>query len=277
VLGATLGGRAALVGVLALLGTPLFAVMGGTSEMAWLSHPEAVYHHLRYIAPTILDERFAGSPILITIPLFTFVGYIMAESKTPDRIVRTARAWLGWLPGGLALVCIVASEFFNVVSTGVTIVAIGGLLYPALRKHQYPEKFSLGLVTIGGSIGFLIPPSLTILIYALVAGLDFNKVFKAGFIPGTIIVVLIYAYSAYTAIKYKGPAREAERARNGALVVGPQVGADDPRPHPRRPRHRSHLARRDGRPSPPSTSSASRCSSTATSRGRTSAASCRRR
>src|ERR1700677_2208752 len=104
---------AALVVALALLGTPLFAIMGGASELAWLLHPDVAQHFLNRIAPTVLDEeRFAGSPILVTIPLFTFVGYVMAESKTPDRIVRASRAVFGWIPGGLAIVCIVASASF---------------------------------------------------------------------------------------------------------------------------------------------------------------------
>src|ERR1700677_385402 len=106
---AVFGGLIAAAGVaLALLGTPLFAVMGGASELAWLLHPDPTQHFLNRIAPTVLDEeRFAGSPILVTIPLFTFVGYVMAESKTPDRLVRASRAVFGWIPGGLAIVCIV--------------------------------------------------------------------------------------------------------------------------------------------------------------------------
>jgi tripartite ATP-independent transporter DctM subunit len=196
-----------LIGVLALIGTPIFALMGGASELCWLTHPDPVYHHLRYIAPTVLDERFAGSPILVTIPLFTFVGYLMAESKTPDRIVQASRAFFGWMPGGLALVCIAASAFFTTLTggSGVTIVAIGGLLYPALRKQKYPDDFSLGLVTTGGSLGLLLPPSLPILVYALVAGIDFAKAFKAALIPGLFIMALLYAYSAYVSIKAKVP------------------------------------------------------------------------
>lgn len=199
------GWAAALIGVLALLGTPLFAVMGGTSQLAWLLHPD--YSNLRFIAPTVLDERFAGSPILVTIPLFTFVGYLMAESKTPDRIVRASRAALGWMPGGLAMVCIVASTFFTTLTggSGVTIVAIGGLLYPALRQQRYPENFSLGLVTTGGSLGLLLPPSLPILIYALVAGIDYGKAFKAGLIPGIMVMVLLGIYSFYIGIKERIP------------------------------------------------------------------------
>jgi tripartite ATP-independent transporter DctM subunit len=162
---------------------------------------------VRYLAPDVLDNRFAGSPILVTIPLFTFVGYLMAESKTPDRIVRASQAVLGWMPGGLAIVCIFSSAFFTTLTggSGVTIVAIGGLLYPALRKQGYPDNFALGLVTTGGSLGLLLPPSLPILIYALVAGIDFNKAFKAGLIPGFLIMVMLSIYSIYVAIKHKVP------------------------------------------------------------------------
>ena len=196
---------AALVVALAFLGTPLFAIMGGASEIAWLLHRDAAYHHLRYIAPTVLDERFAGSPILVTIPLFTFVGYVMAESKTPDRIVRASSAFFGWMPGGLAIVCIVASAFFTTLTggSGVTIVAIGGLLYPALRKQGYSDAFALGLVTTGGSLGLLLPPSLPILVYSLVAGIDFNKTFKAGLLPGVLVMAMLGVYAAYVGLREK--------------------------------------------------------------------------
>jgi tripartite ATP-independent transporter DctM subunit len=199
IVAATAGITVAVVIALALLGTPLFAIMGGASELAWLMHRDAAYHHLRYIAPTVLDERFSDSPILVTIPLFTFVGYVMAESKTPDRIVRASSAFFGWMPGGLAIVCIVASAFFTTLTggSGVTIVAIGGLLYPALRKQGYSDAFSLGLVTTGGSLGLLLPPSLPILVYSLVAGIDFNKTFKAGLIPGFMVMAMLGVYAAY--------------------------------------------------------------------------------
>ncbi|HEY2513126.1 MAG TPA: TRAP transporter large permease, partial [Polyangiaceae bacterium] len=210
--GAAGGVIAAAVVALALLGTPLFAIMGGASELAWLFHRDATFHHLRYIAPTVLDERFSDSPILVTIPLFTFVGYVMAESKTPDRIVRASSAFFGWMPGGLAIVCIVASAFFTTLTggSGVTIVAIGGLLYPALRKQGYSDAFSLGLVTTGGSLGLLLPPSLPILVYSLVAGIDFNKTFKAGLIPGLLVMVLLGIYAAYVGAK-EGVVRERPR------------------------------------------------------------------
>lgn len=192
---------------LTLLGTPLFAIMGGSSELLWLTHANPELRFLRFIAPNVMEERFAGSPILVTIPLFTFVGYMMAESKAPDRIVRASAAFFGWMPGGLAMVCIVASAFFTTLTggSGVTIVAIGGLLYPALRKQGYPDNYALGLVTTGGSLGLLLPPSLPILVYALVAGIDFTAAFKAGLIPGVMIMVLLGIHAAYNGIKHRVP------------------------------------------------------------------------
>ncbi len=199
--------------LLALLGTPLFAVMAGSAEILWLSHPDATYHHARFIAPTVLDERFADSPILVTIPLFTFVGYVLAEARTPDRLVAAARTVLGWLPGGLAIVAILASAVFTVLTggSGVTIVAIGGLLYPALRKQKYPEAFSLGLVTTAGSVGLLLPYSLPLLVYALVAHVDFNEAFKAVLVPGLLVIALLSVYSAVVGAREKVD-RESQRA-----------------------------------------------------------------
>ena len=205
---------------LALLGTPLFAIMGGSSELLWLTHHDATQHFLRRIAPNVMEERFADSPILVTIPLFTFVGYLMAESKAPDRIVRAASAFFGWMPGGLAMVCIVASAFFTTLTggSGVTIVAIGGLLYPALRKQGYPDSYALGLVTVGGSLGLLLPPSLPILVYALVAGIDFNAAFKAGIIPGVMIMVLLAIHAAYIGNKHKVPRSKPSLREMGAAL-----------------------------------------------------------
>ena len=143
----------------------------------------------------------------MTVPLFTFIGYIMAASGTPDRIVRASNAFLGWMPGGLAIVCIFASAFFTTLTGGsaVTIVAIGALLYPALIKRGYPPQYSLGLVMTGGSLGLLLPPSLPILIYSLVAGIDFTKAFKACLIPGFLIMFLLSLHAMYVGWKAKIP------------------------------------------------------------------------
>lgn len=193
--GAVVGWPGTLVTALALSGVPLFVVMGGAAALAWVLDGSP----LNRLAPKVLDEQFAGSPVLVTIPLFTILGYVLAESKAPARIVEASRAIFGWLPGGLALVCLAASAFFTTLTggSGVTIVAIGGLLYPTLRAQGYSERFSLGLITTGGSLGLLLPPSLPILVYALVAGLDFQAAFKAGLLPGLFVMGVLGAYSSY--------------------------------------------------------------------------------
>jgi C4-dicarboxylate transporter DctM subunit len=199
--------------LLALLGTPLFAILGGASELAWLTHHDPTQQFLRRLAPEVFGSRFAGSPILTTIPLFTFVGYLMAESKTPERLVRAATAWVGWLPGGLAIVCVVASAVFTLFTggSGVTIIAVGGLLYPALRQKGYDEKFALGLVTTGGSLGLLLPLSLPLLIYAMVTGLDFKLVNKAVVLPGALVLAFFAAYSIWYGIKNDLPRAKFDR------------------------------------------------------------------
>jgi tripartite ATP-independent transporter DctM subunit len=212
------GPIAGLVVLLALLGTPLFVIMGGTSEIAWLLDKN--YGALRYIAPKVLDNHFAGSPILVTIPLFTFVGYVLAEAKTAQRLVRASTALVGWMPGGLAIVCVIASAIFTLFTggSGVTIIAIGGLLYPALRHQGYSDKFSLGVVTTGGSVGLLLPYSLPLMVYSLVAGVDFNVAFKAVLLPGLLVIALLAAYSMYIGVKEKIPRKTASAAEMAASL-----------------------------------------------------------
>ncbi len=192
-----------LLAFLTLVGMPLFAVMGAISILSWLGTDQVDQRFVRFVAANVLEEKFQNSPILVTIPLFTFVGYLMAESKTPDRIVRAATAVLGWLPGGLAIVCIVASAFFTTLTggSGVTIVAIGGLLYPALRKQGYTDKFTLGLVTTAGAMGLLFFPSPLVMIYAFIAGVDVAYAYKATLPPGLLLMLLICGYAFYTGLK----------------------------------------------------------------------------
>jgi C4-dicarboxylate transporter DctM subunit len=214
--------------IFAIIGAPVFAVMAGTTELAWLLHENEALRFVRFLAPDVLDERFAGSPILVTVPLFTFIGYVMAESKTPERIVRASNAFLGWMPGGLAIVCIFASSFFTTLTGGsaVTIVAIGALLYPALLQRGYPKDYSLGLVMTGGSLGLLLPPSLPILIYSLVAGIDFTKAFKACLIPGFLVITLLSMHAAYMGVKAKIPrvAPDPKEMRAALWVMKWEIG-----------------------------------------------------
>ena len=203
-----------------VIGAPVFAIMGGATQLAWLLHPNEAMQQVRYLAPDVLDERFAGSPILVTVPLFTFIGYSLALSGAPMRIVRAAQAVFGWAPGGLAIVCIWASAFFTTFTGGsaITIVAIGALLFPAMLKAGYPEAFSLGVVMTCGSVGSLLPPSLPILVYSLVAGLDFNKGFKCGILPGLLTVILLCCYASYVAIRHKIPRQRFELREAGSAL-----------------------------------------------------------
>lgn len=217
-IGAVGGALAGVIVLLALLGTPLFAILGGAAELSWLLDKD--YASIRHIAPKVLDNHFAGSPILVTIPLFTFVGYLLAEAKTAQRLVRASTAIFGWMPGGLAIVCIVASAVFTLFTggSGVTIIAIGGLLLPALRKEGYSDKFSIGAVTSGGSLGLLLPYSLPLMIYSLVAHVDFTVAFKSVLGPGILVLVMFSAYAAYVAIQEKVPRRPFEISNVGAAL-----------------------------------------------------------
>ncbi len=190
--------------LLAVLGEALFVVFGAAAMALFGALPST---SITGATNDVFSEKFADSPLLVTIPLFTFAGYLMAESGTPTRLVTVSRAWFGWMPGGLAIVCLMASAFFTTFTggSGITIVAIGGLLYPALLGDDYEEKFSLGLVTTGGSLGLLFPPSLPIVIYGVVAGIMIEKLFLAGIIPGFITLIAISIYAAIHGIRTKRP------------------------------------------------------------------------
>ncbi len=195
---------------LAIMGAPLFAIFGAASMLLFAALPDT---SITGTANDVFSEKFADSPLLVTIPLFTFAGYVLAESGTPQRLVKFSRAWLGWMPGGLAIVCLVASAFFTTFTggSGITIVAIGGLLYPALVSDKYDDNFSLGLVTTGGSLGLLFPPSVPMIIYGVVAGIMIEKLFLAGLIPGIVTVAALAIYSSITGIKHKMPRTRFDR------------------------------------------------------------------
>ncbi|MEM1414858.1 MAG: TRAP transporter large permease [Myxococcota bacterium] len=185
---------------LALLGVPLLAIFAAAAMLLFARLEDT---SITGAAADIFSEKFAESPVLVTIPLFTFAGYLMAESGTPQRLVRVSRAFFGWLPGGLAIVCLLASAFFTTFTggSGITIVAIGGLLYPALLADGYPERFSLGLVTSSGSLGLLFPPSLPILLFAVVAGIQVEALFVAGVIPGFVSVLALVIFSVFVGFR----------------------------------------------------------------------------
>ncbi len=186
--------------VFALLGTPLFVVIVAAAMLGF--HSEEI--DLRVV--TIEIYRLAEMPILLAIPLFTFAGYLLGESQAPHRLVRLSNALLGWLDGGLAIVALVSCALFTAFTgaSGVTIVALGALLYPALRESNYPESFSLGLVTTSGSLGLLFAPALPLILYGVVAQqmnvdppVRIEDLFAAGLIPGLMMLVLLSLYSMW--------------------------------------------------------------------------------
>jgi tripartite ATP-independent transporter DctM subunit len=189
---------AALIGlvvVMAVLGAPVFIVV---SAFAMLGFYAADIPFAALVVDTY--NKFANNPVLYTIPLFTFAGFILAESRASVRIVNFSRAVLGWLPGGFAIVALAACAFFTAFTgaSGVTIIALGGLLYPALISERYPERFSLGLLTSSGSLGLLFPPSLPLIIFAVIAETSVNQLFVAGLVPGLLLIVLLSIYSVVT-------------------------------------------------------------------------------
>jgi len=174
-----------------LVGAPLFILMSGLALFAFYSA------EIDLSAVAVEVYRMSTAPTLVTIPLFTFAGFVLAESRAPKRLLDVADSLLGWMPGGVALVCLFVCAFFTAFTgaSGVTIIALGGLIYPILRDQGYSERFSLGLVTTCGSIGLLFPPSLPIILYGIIAKVDIDSLFLAGIIPGFIMIFIIGVYA----------------------------------------------------------------------------------
>ena len=183
--------------IIALMGAPLFAVIGGAALLGF--YREEI--DLAVIAIEIY--RLAEMPVLLAIPLFTFAGYLLSESNAAVRLVRLTRALLGWMPGGLGIVSLMACALFTAFTgaSGVTIVALGALLFPALLQAGYRENFSLGLITTSGSLGLLFAPALPLILYAIVAQqlglgepLSVDDMFLAGIFPGLLMLVMLSAW-----------------------------------------------------------------------------------
>ena len=174
----------------ALFGGALFVLLAGASIIGYATAGEP-------ISTILIDfNRLTRNSTILIIPLFTFAGYIVAEGKAPQRLVAFARASVGWLPGGIAVVVLFTCAFFTTFTgaSGITIIALGGLLYPILRQ-TYHERFSLGLVTASGSIGLLFPPSVPLILYAIIAQVRIDRMFLAGILPGLLILAILSFYS----------------------------------------------------------------------------------
>ncbi len=180
-----------LFGLLALAGAPLFIVI---AALALLS-----FHSVGIDSSVVIIEmtRLAETPILLSLPLFIFTGMLLSESKAPQRILQLSRAFLGWLPGGLGVVALCVCAVFTAFTgaSGITIVALGGLLLPALLADGYGKKFSMGLITSSGSLGLLFPPSLPLIIYGVISGSRIDHLFVAGVLPGIFMLIVLMSYT----------------------------------------------------------------------------------
>jgi len=191
------------------LGAPLFTAFSGLTLFLLF------FANIDSSAMIIEMHRIATTPILVAIPLFTFAGYLLSESKAPKRLIGLTDALLGWLPGGLSIIALITCSAFTALTgaTGLTIIALGGILFPALLHGKYPEKFSLGLVTNSGALGLLFPPSLPIIIYAIVSKVQINQLFLAGLLPGILMVVLLSAFGVQKAIAAEVPRTKFNTSR----------------------------------------------------------------
>jgi C4-dicarboxylate transporter DctM subunit len=187
--------------LIALFGAPLFTVFGAFVLFAF----SAIDSDTSVIIISLY--QIAEISMLVAIPLFVFGGYILAESKAPQRMVALAQALFGWMRGGLAIVTLVTCAIFTSFTgaSGVTIIALGGILYPILLKEKYPEKFSMGLVTASGSIGLLFPPSLPVILYGIVAKVSIDQLYLAGLIPGILFIVVLSTYCVKIGVTEKVP------------------------------------------------------------------------
>lgn len=186
--------------ILALLGAPLFSVIAASAMMSFYMADIDVS------VVAIELYRLAEMPALVALPLFTFAGYLLGESQAPKRLVQLTDALLGWMPAGLAIVSLAACAFFTAFTgaSGVTIIALGALLYPALKHAGYPENFNLGLITTSGSLGLLFAPSLPLILYGIIVqqmnlpqSVTVDDMFLAGILPGILMLVLLIGWSLW--------------------------------------------------------------------------------
>ena len=150
---------------------------------------------------TISDSayRIVVSPTLAAIPIFTLAGYLLAESNISRRLLDFFKTSLGWLPGSTVLIVVLLCAFFTALTggSGVTILALGAILYPILVEDGYSEVFSLGLITTAGSLGLLFPPSLPAVIYSVTAGINPIDLFNQGFLPALFLLLVVVLYGFY--------------------------------------------------------------------------------
>ncbi|MBU0995723.1 MAG: TRAP transporter large permease [Proteobacteria bacterium] len=190
-----------LLGVLAVFGLPLFAVIGGITLL--------LFHSIGQDMGLTMGDTYkiAITPGLVALPLFVFTGYMLSETKISSRTIRFFKAIMGWLPGGVAMAALVSMALFTSF-TGisiVTIVAFGGILYPLLKERGFSDQFSLGFITSMGPVGVLLPPCIAVVLYGLIAQVNIRGLYIAGILPVVMSILILYLFIAIYCIKNKIP------------------------------------------------------------------------
>jgi len=192
-----------------LAGTPVYIVLGSLAALLF------AVDGIPLASISVEAYRIASNPILPTIPLFTLAGTVLAAGKASSRLVRLFEAWFGWMPGGSAIAAIFVCAFFTTFTggSGVTILALGGLMLPILIKQRYKENFSLGVLTSSGSLGILLPPSLLVILYGVASHTPINQLFVAGVVPGLLLITMTCAYAVYQARSIKSERRRFDASQ----------------------------------------------------------------
>jgi len=239
------GGRVWLERALALAGAALAFALGGLVPASWLVRGLLVLLGLGFFAGAPVFVVMAGvamvlfwrdgtpiaavptntfglvtSSALPAIPLLTVAGYVLAEGGAGQRLLRAYKGLFGWLPGGVAVMAAFVCALFTTFTgaSGVTILALGGLILPTLVQEGYPEGFSLGLVTAAGSLGLLFPPSLPVILYGVVAQVPIESLYLGGLVPGLLMILLVAAYGVWAGVKARVP-RQAFAASEAAAAL----------------------------------------------------------
>ena len=205
----------------AFIGTPIFVILSGFTLLQFLGSGGAL--------EVVPDEAYAmlSQPLVPALPLFTVAGFILSESKAGERLIALFQAWFGWFRGGLPVMAVLLCAFFTTFTgaSGVTILALGGLLLYMLQRNGYRERFSIGLLTSAGSIGLLFPPALPIIMYGVIAQIDIRQLFVGGFLPGVLMVLALAALGIFQALRRRPDAATGQDSARPRFHLRPALQA----------------------------------------------------
>src|SRR5262249_43157323 len=182
-----------LLGLASVLGVPALVSLGGVALILFMGVDQPI------ASIPVAHYGLVINPVLPTLPLFTLAGYFLAEGGSPRRLVRVFYALFGRFRGGPAVVTVLVCAFFTSFTgaSGVTILALGGLLMPILSGARYSEKDSLGLMTGAGSLGLLLPPCLPLIVYAIVAKVPIESMFLGGILPALVMILATAVWGVF--------------------------------------------------------------------------------